>query len=95
MRTRVFERQGFAATRSLSKRMQCRKEKGTLRRTKQPQEKKTPMWNMSSGHYDPAMGRKKRGSLSALRYRVLGPTHQQGNGTPNGHTCYTRGILSR
>jgi len=91
MRTRIFQRPGIAVTRSLSKRIRRRKKKGGLRRTKQPQEKRTPMWNTSSGRYDPAMGRKRRSSPGALRYRVLGRAHQQGNQTPNGQTTGTQG----
>ena len=86
MKTQIFERPGTAATQSLPNHIRRRKEKGSLRRTWQPQEKGTPMWNTPLGHYDPAMGRKGRSGPGALRHRVLGSAYQQRNGTPNGHS---------
>jgi len=86
MKTRIFERQGTAATRSLPNCRGRRKEKGSLGRTRQPQEKRTPMWNTPPSHHDLALGRKERSSPGALRHRVLGSGYQQRNGRLNRHT---------
>ena len=86
MKTRIIERPGTAATRSLPIRMRRRKEKAGFRRARQPQEKGTPLWNMPLGRYDPTMRRKGRSAPGALRHRVLVSAYQQRNSRPNGHT---------